>query len=286
MPRPFDTARGRRGVTLIEVVIAIFVLSVGILGIMSLFPAGYRLTRMSVERSVAALAARHALARVVGKTDQLDFDLDPATEPLSYVAEAYRVGTIKAVTQTMLTCKVLGNITPGWPSLNGYYLVMTSGSAEGHFYKINTNTSTANGQDVTFQDSIQFRTGQSRKDEPVRVGDHFAVIGCKTGTDRFPARFIDDTVTSAGLRTIPVATYGSPDAPRDGWRYSYGCILSAPPPEMTGTFRLDIFVYRGFPYKCPETVDSQKVIPKQTNQLTIGHYVAYMSGGKVGLAGD
>jgi len=40
--------RGRHGVTLIEVVISIFVLSVGIVGILSLFPTGYRLTRKSV----------------------------------------------------------------------------------------------------------------------------------------------------------------------------------------------------------------------------------------------
>jgi hypothetical protein len=299
MPRLTAIARSRReGVTLIEVVIAIFVLSIGIMGIMSLFPAGYKLTRRSVERSVAALAARHALARVVGKTDQLSMPAVDA-EALSNVFEAHRVGTVSGVEASWLHCKILGGAQPSsWQiggaddQLQGYYLVMTSGSANGHFYKIAENKKTDSCstcpsptnkcQRLRFYSDIKFNTGQEKRYEPVRVGDHFALIGSKTGSKCYPLRFLGDTLGGGELRTMPVATYGDPNAPKDTWRYSYGCIISAPAPEMTETFRLDVFVYRGFPYKCPPTVGGEAVVPKQINQLAVGHYVAYMSGGKVG----
>jgi len=280
LPLPLAPSR-RRGVTLIEVVIAIFVLSIGILGIMSLFPAGYQLTRRAVERSTAALAARHALARVYGRGNLIVGASDNATtEPLSAVTEPYRVGTVATVAANQLTCFVLGNGNPSWPNLAGYYFVMTSGSADGHFYRI----SSGSGNTLNFD--ARFNMNTERAYEPVRVGDHFAIIGAKTGTLSFPAKFLSTTAAGSDLRTVPVATYGKRDAPKDQWRYSYACVFSASSPEMRQTLRLDIFVYRGFPYKCDTTpTGANRVVPEKTDQLMIGHFVAYLAGGAANLQG-
>lgn len=56
--------RGRRGLTLIEILIALIILMVGLVGIFALFPVGIRSTQESVEDSTAALVAEsfhHAL---------------------------------------------------------------------------------------------------------------------------------------------------------------------------------------------------------------------------------
>lgn len=267
------------GVTLIEVVIAIFVLSVGVMGVMSLFPAGYKLTSRSVERSVAALAARHALARLAGVVHASGFT---APQPCP-VSEVERIGTVSQVTHDDLSVRVLGNEKPSsWPSsLGGYYIVMTSGAAEGHLYRINSYD-TGNAT-LTFHDNVKFRTGLREEGEAVRVGDTFAIIGVpssQSGATRcFPTSFRSTAPTAD--RVVPVATYGPPPTGAEtpeghsewqkGWRYAYGCILGSPSPEMRETVRVDIFVYRGFsPRSTASLADA--------NELLIGHYVAYLSG--------
>ncbi|HUT36771.1 MAG TPA: prepilin-type N-terminal cleavage/methylation domain-containing protein [Planctomycetota bacterium] len=275
----------RRGVTLIEVVIAIFVLSVGILGILSLFPTGYRLTKKSVDRSVAALAARHAMARVYGRINNIKAP-KRQDEPLASVSDPYRVGTVLTVNQNSLVCRVLGNKPPGWPGgLSGYYVVMTSGSAEGHLYPI----SGCSGDELTT--SVRFNQGSEQQYEPVRVGDTFAVIGIKTSsaTRCYPEHFLGGALEgtdplgrpadpeSNETRTMPVATYGAPNQPKDLWRYSYGCILTVPPPERPDTCRLDVFVYNGFPYRAES---AKYPDPSVANSIIVGHYVTYIAAGR------
>jgi len=282
----------RRGVTLIEVVIAIFVLSIGIVGILSLFPTGYRLTRRAVERSISALAARHALARVYGRINDIKApSMDPSTEPLAAVEEARRVGTIHAVTSNTLQCRVLGNQNPSWGNLAGYFIVMTSGVAGGHIYPIASNT----GDTITVGSGVRFNVlATEREYEPVRVGDTFAIIGIKSSTlsdgDKcFPAPFLGGSLSAISdptkgadpenneTRTMPIATYGDPNQPRDLWRYSYGCILTCPPPERPDTCRLDVFVYTGFPYRASS---ANYPNPSAANSQVIGHYVTYIAAGR------
>jgi len=250
------------GVTLIEVVIAIFVLSVGVMGIMSLFPAGYKLTSRSLERSISALAARHALARLAGFITSSAFT---PPQPCQ-ISEAERVGTVSGVNRGSLVVRVLGDQKPSsWGSLSGFYIVMTSGTAEGHIYRISSYDS--DGATLTFHDNVVFRTEVNEDGEPVRVGDTFAIIGGSQGTACFPTGFTDNTSNS---RVVPVATYGHPPEGAQAWRFTYGCILSAPSREMSGTLRVDIFVYYGL------TPDSNASLA-DANELVIGHYVAYLS---------
>ncbi len=300
MLRTLCLAPHRRGVTLIEVVISIFVLTMGIVGIISLFPAGYRMTRKSVERSVAALASRHALARVYGRINNIAAPL-PAEEPLMKLPEARRVGVIYAVQQNALQCRVMGNEDPKWtgappllPSVNltDYYVVMTSGSAEGHLYKI-----TSNGSDTLNFDPAKVRFNvqpTEREYEPVRVGDTFAIIGVKgpTGTKCYPKCFTGDAALNPAstpidpendeTRTMPVATYGSAERLKQEWRYSYGCIFSCPTPEAKDMCRLDVIVYSGFPYRAgaPDAPGTSYSDPSVANSQVIGRYTTYIPAGR------
>ncbi|MFW6163960.1 MAG: type IV pilus modification PilV family protein, partial [Planctomycetota bacterium] len=228
-------ARGRRaaaaGVTLVEVVIAIFVLTVGVLGIISLFPTGYRLGQMSFDRSVAALAARDALPRVLAELKpggSLDYP-DDDTQSLASVADEDRVGIIAEIPgQTQVRCKTHGGTrTPSYDSMDGYYLVITSGSASGKAYRITGGS----GNTLTCSNA-QFRRWNDDTGDRIRVGDHYAIIG-STNSPCFPTSFLTGSGTS---RTREVATHGSRGKKRDGapapWEYTYGCILSAPSDSM------------------------------------------------------
>lgn len=273
---PLAPRSRRRGVTLVEIVIAIFVLTVGVLSIISLFPAGYRLTKGAFNRSVAALAARDALARILAEQDDVDFPLpDETSEPLYGVDDSERVGTVRSVSSSSITCWVKGNETPSWPSLAGYYVVFTSGSASGTLCEITSGS----GSSLTCGDLPNgFRTATSERGVPVRVGDHFAIIGSKSQSSAcFPTgattsvvygrtvnhtRFVAD---SGAYRTIEVANEGAPD--NVPWNYSYGCIVSAPSKSMKWVHRVDVFTYRGFSPNAE--LDDQN--------RPVGHHVTYVS---------
>jgi len=273
----------RRGVTLIEVVIAIFVLSVGIVGILSLFPTGYRLTRKAVERSIAALAARHAEARIYALLNYIKAP-SLALEPLYSVPESRRTGTIFQVNANSLVCRVLGDQSPTWTvSLTNYYCVMTSGAAEGHLYKI---TGVTNNDTLNF--TARFNQANERQYEQVRVGDTFALIGMTdpTATKCYPANFLGGALPGISVpekgadpeknetRAMPVATYGDAGQNKDLWRYSYGCVLTCPTPERPDMCRLDIFVYSGFPYR------ASYADPSAVNSIVVGRHVAQIPAGK------
>ena len=272
-----------RGVTLIEIVISIFVLSVGVIGIISLFPSGYRLSQSAIDRSVATLASQDAIARVMayakssttalpGMGSNIGYKWAGAAwvhptafesdEPLFMVRENDRIGMVYSVDSTnQFTAKLCGDVTPQadwklahyWPTLTGYYVVMTSGTMVGTFYKI--TGSDAASKRITFSNTTtdewyaNFRTytsGGGKTGDPIRVGDQFALIGSKTGTlNCYPTNFL----TSGGSnRTIKVATEGG-NYGIDPWLYSYGAIVSAPAPEARRVCRVDVFVYRGLDYQ-------------------------------------
>lgn len=75
--------RGARGMTLIEVLIAIVVFAIGLLGIAALQVAGLRYTKASQSRAMAAMQAENIIDRMranpVGVNDGLYFNLDQVT---------------------------------------------------------------------------------------------------------------------------------------------------------------------------------------------------------------
>jgi len=65
--RPLD-----RGVTVLEVLISIFVLLIGITGVIALFPVGVRLSQMGSDDIISAMTAQNALAAVRCQTGLLN----------------------------------------------------------------------------------------------------------------------------------------------------------------------------------------------------------------------
>jgi len=285
------TSRSRRsGVTLVEIVIAIFVLTVGVLSIFALFPTGYQLTRSSFDSSVSALAARDAKVRI--RAERLRFSTLEFPDRtagigngLEDVPEAERIGTVEAVTSSS-RIEVLPSTeedTDKWGSLGtNCYIVFTSGALRGRLFRI-TGAGQAAPRNYITCSSGTFRMYNSNVGAPVSVGDHFAIIGGSgTGFRMFPR---DDTDTKIGgttidhssfigtvadrtqPRTVPIAHQGRAADARD-WLYSYGAIISESSPEMPGIYRVDIFVYRGF--SDSDTLDKQ--------DKPVGHFTTYVSG--------
>ena len=242
------------GMTLVEVVIAIFVLSVGVLSIVALFPAGYHLSQTAVWRSVGALAARDAQARITAEVRRSGGVGLPAPSSLP---DYKRVGTVaKILSNTTFEGCILNDPgeNPSWSGLNNWYVVMTSGAASGGLYDVQS----ASGRNIILF-GTKLRRGTATVGEPIRVGDHFALIG---NTD-FPTNFLG----TGSNRTIPIANQGDAEADPDDWRYSYGCIISPSAPEAKHLNRVDIFVYDRF--SDGATIGSQASRP-------VGHFVTYV----------
>jgi prepilin-type N-terminal cleavage/methylation domain-containing protein len=63
----------RRGFSLVEMLLAIFILGIGVISIASLFPAGIALQRQATDDVVGPIVAKNALATIRSKLSQSDF---------------------------------------------------------------------------------------------------------------------------------------------------------------------------------------------------------------------
>ena len=293
-----------RGVTLIEIVISIFVLSIGVIGIISLFPAGYRLSRSAVDRSVTTLAAADAVARIMAeshstalptwKPDTLTELQFATSEPLSAVRECDRVGTISEVTNaTQVKVIVCGDAVPHstganapysaapkahyWPTLaavsgNYYYMVMLSGTCAGQVFKI-TGYAAASGtitvDSANYPDNLVFRCGLTPQGGPVTKGAPVRVgdsFALIGSVYGAATNLICYPRSPSFLTGSGVVPIATEGDPSKPWQYSYGAIISAPSSEMRRVCRVDVFVYRGF-------VPSAAV---QLQARPAGHVVTYV----------
>lgn len=71
-PRPRQT-RFRRGITLVEMLIAIFILGIGIISIAALFPAGIAQQRLAVDDAMGPVVANNAYALIRSRVKPSDF---------------------------------------------------------------------------------------------------------------------------------------------------------------------------------------------------------------------
>ena len=296
---------GRRGVTLVEVVIAIFVLTVGVLSIISLFPSGYALSQASVDRSIAALAARDALARVLAVVKHGDltlpetsaypgasatswyYTLDTATLGRSWdhlymwryystgrvygVSEAIRVAIVSDVSDHSLTCKILGDVVPdplnATPAAAAIYWPDLAG-----YYLVVTSGSAA-GHVFAIASSTQGTVNFAS------TGSHAVTFRAGTSTGGLPVRAGDHVAIIGNLTgslCYPLGFVGgSADRtvkiatqgdPTRPWQYSYGCIITAGSLGSRRMFRLDIFVYRNF----------QDAGSLEEQDRPVGHFVSHI----------
>ena len=130
--------------TLTEILIAMFILSMGILGIMSLFPVGLDATNRAINNQVVYLAGQTAAAQVncmVNVSEIFDYrNRQPCFRVYNATATSISFDATypwaSGGSQLQWQQPFTGSV-----SRNGYYLRMTSGSWAGQFAKITSTGS-------------------------------------------------------------------------------------------------------------------------------------------------
>ena len=189
--------------TLTEILIAMFILSMGILGIMSLFPVGLDATNRAINNQVVYLAGQTAAAQVncmVNVSEIFDYrNRQPCFRVYNATATSISFDATypwaSGGSQLQWQQPFAGSV-----SRNGYYLRMTSGSWAGQFAKITSTGSNSIG--VTW-----LTLGLSTPPEP---GSTFVVT--KWALPRTPGSPRAARVVSAGGSSI---TAKRPDCPEN-----------------------------------------------------------------------
>lgn len=151
------THRSQHGFTLLEVLVAMFILIVGIIAVMQMLPTSLLQARMAAERSVGAQIARNVLGSIraadaqsitTGALERYDAELDdPAT--LDIVENA-----LLNLDRVQNPDKVLANIPAAVnPShLYGYQTIVQPmpGANETHLYKVTLVLDYADGRTESY----------------------------------------------------------------------------------------------------------------------------------------
>ena len=87
---------GHRGFSLVEMLLAVFILGIGVISIAALFPAGITLQRQAADDTIGPLVAKNAFATLRSKLSQSDFgDFDDFGAQPSFIAGEGPAGSIQ-----------------------------------------------------------------------------------------------------------------------------------------------------------------------------------------------
>ena len=272
--------RAIRGVTILEILIAIFVMLIGITGVVALFPVGVRLSQMSADDVISAMTAQNALAAV-----RLQSGLLNRVKP--YVADDNESGDVTAWNGTKSECVEgftgsvanVGTPAPGDTKLqvtcagvdgrsldvraagggremgdNCALVLMTSGNVLWKLYRLDKNATL-----TQFASGATVSTCTNFPADAIVTGDTFRLIGARDA--------------NKVLATVPEDFYGSGplDPPYELGQgavkeYGYLAIITRVK-ESTSTFRVDILVFKGY----------DKSLPPEGNLPAIACYTTILS---------
>ncbi len=256
------TRKANDGVTMLEVLIAIFVLLIGITGVYALFPVGVRLSQKSSDDIISAMTAQNALAAIRVQTGLLD-RVQPYTGSNT---SGDVLGWINSASEGIdgITDQIIDNVGSSAPgdelgleelefhpgseemfnvkdgSAGNYCALMliTSGNAMWKLYRLDRASSYSPGKVVSTQ------TGCTNfPADGVKAGDTFRLLGALDNNGVWataPTQFYANGLSSGSY------TLGTGAA--DNYRY---LALINRVSNSTATFRVHILVYKGYDQELP-----------------------------------
>jgi hypothetical protein len=266
------TATG--GMTVLEVLIAVFVLLIGITGIVSLFPVGVRLSQMGTDDVISSMTARNALAAVRMQeglkakleSNVLGFDanLDPTTGVYSVLGIEGTVAVVQSSSHLQPTIvaptralKIDDGSPGGTDEDDCALLLMTSGQGLGKLYRLGEDTT---GTESSFSDLYCSSTLTSLTDfeaDGVEENDRFRLIGSRDDSGVWATVPDDFFNPSGGYVLGPGAVTG----------YGYLAIIT-PVYDVPNSYQVDILVYK--------TYDT--FLPPEGNQRAVACFSTVLSG--------
>jgi len=273
--------RTRRGVTVLEVLVAIFVMLIGVTGVISLFPVGVRLSQMSADDVAGAMTVQNALAAVrlqAGLRERVRaYDLvnNPNGDVLAWnttpdpaVSEGIGgiTGTVTnvgpplpTVTELQPSCSNVDDRTLDVKDADKNdcaLLLMTSGEASWKLYRLDSGSSIASSKFVSTENGYT----DFPKDE-LKTGDAFRLIGARS--------------TGHVWATVPEQFFGDGTGDPSSYQlgagavpgYGYLAVLTRVK-DRAETFRVDILVYKNY--------DASQ--PPEGNAPAVACYTTILSG--------
>jgi len=260
----------RRSVTVLELLIAVFVLLIGITGVAALFPIGVHLSYQSSDDLVSAMTAQNALAavrvqrglleRVVGYvegaydsgdvlawTGSISESVEDITAQVAQVGDPLdpdriEVDTLMGINGRTLDVKDQGSQSPADPNDNCALLLMTSGTAEGKLYRLGGGSAVSGSAPftlVTQESAVNF------PGDGVEATDTLRLIGARD-EDGVWTTVPEDFFNLESGGGLPPYDLGQGAA--EGYGY---LVLVARLDDHDTAFRVTVLVYKGYDRSFP-----------------------------------
>jgi len=298
------TRKTTRGVTVLELLITIFVLLIGVTGIMGLFPVGVKLSQMSCDDVISSMTAQNALAAVrlqsglldrvkpYHEIDNLNGDVLCWTGPTTKASDG--IGDITGTVQNT------GSEAPGDPlGVGKIEVAFDAGSTAGKHgtRELNIKSATSFDNAAPHNDcGLLLMTSGRAMWKLYRLDNDSSISGSKFGATVSGANFPADGLLSGdsfrliGARsdgkaggspywpiwaTVPANFYGSASGPATtftlgkGAADGYGYLaIATRVPGLDNSFRVDVLVYKGY----------DRTQPPERNDPAVACYSTILSG--------
>jgi Tfp pilus assembly protein PilV len=279
----------QRGVTILEVLVSIFVLLIGVTGVLALFPVGVRLSQLAADDVLSAMTAQNALAAVraePGLRERVKMYVasgEPSPNPngdvlawatdskergpehisggiVTLAAQSLQVNFDADTGRTLNTIKITGGVpdpTDNMAADDCALLLINSGKAAWKVYRLTSGSSLSGSVNSTkpetnfLIDNINASVGS---------GDECILVGARDKDGEYatvPKDFYNHSSVSPPYYLGRGAVEG----------YGYLAILT----RLYGqedTFRIDILVYKGY----------NRQLPPEGNLPAIACYATILSG--------
>ncbi|MFZ9692203.1 MAG: type IV pilus modification PilV family protein, partial [Phycisphaerales bacterium] len=228
--------RQRRGFSLIEVLLAVFILGIGIISIGAIFPAGIVQQRQSLDDALGPIVADNALATLRAKLSQADFGFAEDFEgfPLGLLDLASYEGSY-------------GDVDPAAPRTLGDWGWRRPALALANISSFQTNYPSLGGGEPTVEAGSMIVFNTIGRPENVAPGSQMTISEVPWNRRKFGPAANDGSPGGFPLvvfepweRAYPSFAPGTPEAASTRPEYFWECMFR----RFQGRVQVAIFVYR------------------------------------------